>query len=85
MYPYGPLGSKDVMQLYAKPSGRVDVYIGDGPLGLQVFGYYDGDRNYADVVMESNWYMLWGFDDGPKAMTELGRQLFVNTAFRTLR
>ena len=85
MYPYGPLGTKDLMQLYAKPSGRVDVYVGDGPLGLQVFGYKDGDRNYADVVMESNWYMLWGFDDGPKAMTEPGRQLFVNTAFRTLR
>jgi hypothetical protein len=35
--------------------------------------------------MENNWWMFWGFDDGPSKMTEIGQRLFVNTAHRTLR
>lgn len=77
--PKGPL------QLYAKPSERVDIFLADQGGPFQIFGYNDTDGRYADLLMENRRHTLWSFDDGPRAMTDTGRQLFVNTAYRTLR
>jgi Mg-chelatase subunit ChlD/subtilisin family serine protease len=84
-YPYEINRPKEPMPLYTEASPRVDIYIGDQPTGVTTFGYNDNSSSYADLIMESGWYMLWGFDDGPAAMTDIGRQLFVNTAYRTKR
>ena len=83
-YPYeGLLRQEKVLQLYKEDSKRVDILIDDQ--NLQVFGYNDQDGKYANLVMLSNWWMLWGFQDGPSKMTDLGQRSFVNTAHRTLR
>jgi hypothetical protein len=84
-YPYEFLLPKEALQLYEENSGRVDIYIGDQPFGVAVFGYKDNDDRYADLIMDEGFWMLWSFDDGPDAMTDTGRELFVNTAYRTLR
>jgi Mg-chelatase subunit ChlD len=84
-YPYEFSLPKEALQLYEADSSRVDIYLGDQPLGVTIFGYNDADQTYADLIMDEGYWMLWSFDDGPDAMTETGRELFVNTAYRTLR
>jgi hypothetical protein len=84
-YPYEFTPRKEAWQLYEEPSGRVDIYLGDQPTGLTVFGFKDTSDLYSNLTMENNWDMLWSFQDGPGTMTELGQQLFVNTVFRTMR
>ncbi|MBX3013741.1 MAG: S8 family serine peptidase [Caldilineaceae bacterium] len=85
-YPYDFLvDEKRIWQLYAEPSSRVDIFLGKQPLGLTVFGYYDATGQYADLVMEDGRYLLWGFDKGPKSMTDDGRKLFVNAVYRTMQ
>ncbi len=71
--------------MYDKPSNRVDIFVEDQPPGVNVFGLNDADSRYANLVMESSWFMLWGFDDAPSAMTETGLRLFVNTVLRTMQ
>jgi Mg-chelatase subunit ChlD len=85
-YPYEFLVEEQrLWQLYVENSGRVDIFLGDQPAGVEVFGFNDSDGRYADIAMQSGWYMLWGFQDGPKNMTEDGRKLFVNTVYRTMK
>lgn len=85
-YPYEfDLREVKMLQLYKETSSRVDINLGDQPSGVQIFGFNDKDQNYADLIMQSNYWMLWGFDDGPAAMTETGQRLFVNAAHRTLQ
>jgi len=81
--PYNITLLKEPLQLYAKPVGRVDIYLGGQPPNVTIFGYNDADGRYADLIMENDWFMLWSFDGGPRLMTETGRRLFVNTTFRT--
>jgi hypothetical protein len=83
-YPYTiNLREQKLLQLYTDDSNRVDIYL-DSPY-LNVFGYNDFDPAYANLVADYGDHMLWGFDDDPKHMTETGRQIFVNTAFWTMR
>jgi hypothetical protein len=83
--PYNINLLKEPLQLYDKPSNRVDIFVEDQPPGVNVFGLNDADSRYANLVMESSWFMLWGFDDAPSAMTETGLRLFVNTVLRTMQ
>jgi hypothetical protein len=73
-----------IWQLYTENSGRVEIFLGEKPSGLTVFGYNDTNTLYADLVMESGFYMLWGFQLGPDSMTDDGRNLFVNVVYRTM-
>lgn len=82
--PYNIALPKEPLQLYEKPSSRVDIHLEQIPTGVQVFGFNDTNRVYANLVLENSWFMLWGFDDGPSKMTETGRKVFVNTSFRTV-
>lgn len=84
-YPYEFTLPKEPLQLYREASPRVEIYLPDPPAGVEIFGYRETSTSYADLVMQNAWYMLWGFDDGPRAMTATGRQLFVNTVYRTAR
>jgi hypothetical protein len=85
-YPYElDLREQKILQLYKENSPRVGIFLGNQPQGVQVFGFAAQDQRYADLIMESNWWMLWGFQHGPEQMTPLGQDLFVNTAHRTSR
>ena len=84
-YPYDLLNlPKEAWALYTDNNGRVSIYLGQA-VGVKVFGFNDTNQNYADLIMESNWFMLWGFNAGPSLMTDSGKQLFVNTVYRTLQ
>ena len=82
-YPYEMDLNQKLFQLYKEDSPRVDIFLDDK--AVQVFGFNDTDQRYGDLVMQSNYWMLWGFEDGPSKMTETGQELLVNTAHRTLR
>lgn len=82
--PYTIALPKEPLQLYEKPSSRVDIHLEQIPTGVQIFGFNEADRTYANLVLENSWFMLWGFDDGPGKMTETGRKVFVNTSYRTV-
>jgi hypothetical protein len=84
-YPYEFSLPKEPLQLYESDSRRVDVHVGDQPTGVTIFGYNDNNQAYADLIMDEDFWMLWGFSEGPTAMTDTGRELFVNTVYRTLR
>lgn len=90
-YPYEFAISKErLWQLYSEPSPRVDIFVGDKPDNVSVFGFYAAngtnqpDFRYADLLMENGFWMLWSFDNGPKSMTLDGQRLFVNTVYRTM-
>jgi len=82
--PYNIALAKEPLQLYEKPSSRVDIHMPQIPTGVQVFGFNDVNREYVDLVMENSWFMLWSFDDDPSKMTPTGRKVFVNTSFRSV-
>ncbi len=84
-YPYEIERTKEPLELYTTANRRTDVYIGDQPTGVTIFGFSDANVSYADLIMDEGWYMLWAFSDGPSTMTETGKQLFVNTVYRTMR
>jgi hypothetical protein len=74
-----------LLQLYREDSPRVDILLGEELAGIDVFGLNDKSQIHANLLMESDWWMLWGFGDAPELMTQQGRDLFVNTVFRTMR
>ena len=85
-YPYDFLVAEQrIWQLYAEPSPRVGIFLGNQPTGVQVFGYNNAQGQYADLIMENGRYLLWGFDKGPKSMTEDGQKLLVNAVYRTMQ
>jgi len=85
-YPYEFSVAKErLWKLYAEDSSRVDIFLGEQPAGVEVFGFNDSDSRYADIVMQHGFHMLWGFQDGPKQMTDDGQKLFVNTVYRTMQ
>jgi|GEM_PF-3337705 len=86
-YPYEfDMNRFKFMQLYEENSPRVDIFTNnETPPGVVIFGLNDNDSRYTDLAQESGWWTFWGFQDGPKQMTEEGRQLFVNTVFRAMQ
>jgi len=81
-YPYDlhPL-PKGPLTLYASTVPTVDIYTDhEESVRLQVYGWRTADPRYANLITEKGRYTLWGFASSPDAMTETGRQLFVNTA-----
>ncbi|MDQ3250179.1 MAG: hypothetical protein M3Q45_13345, partial [Chloroflexota bacterium] len=85
-YPYDfDVAKERLWKLYVEDSRRVGIFLGDQPAGVDVFGFDDSDTRYADIVMQSGRHMLWGFQDGPKQMTDDGQKLMVNTVYRTMQ
>ena len=83
-YPYElATGDPRVWQLYTEKSRRVDI-IRDHA-GLAPFGLNDADKGYANLILENDFWMLWGFQHGPKQMTTEGRRLFINAVYRTMQ
>ncbi|MDF1515342.1 MAG: hypothetical protein P1S60_16150, partial [Anaerolineae bacterium] len=85
-YPYWLLNlSKEEWMLYNQNSSLVQIYLPQPVAGVDIFGFNPTNLNYANIVMENNWYLLWGFGDGPSKMNDEGKQLFVNTAHRLIK
>jgi subtilisin family serine protease/Mg-chelatase subunit ChlD len=84
-YPYEGLLADKVLQLYEQESSRVDIFLENKPANVQVFGFNEPNNGYANLVMENQFWTLWGFDDGPSKMTETGKRMFVNTAHRAMQ
>ena len=85
-YPYEmSMGDPKVWQLYQENSRRVDILLPRDQTGLLPFGLHDTDKRYANLIMEDEFWMLWGFQDGPKQMTTEGRRLFINAVYRTMQ
>lgn len=84
-YEFGISRSETEIKLYMEDSNRVDIFLEKQPKNVQIFGYNNNDTRYGDIVYESEYWMLWGFDDGPKNMTPEGKDLFVNTVHRSLK
>ena len=84
-YPYEGLLADKVLQLYEQESSRVDIFLENKPTNVQVFGFNEPNNGYANLVMENQFWTLWGFDDGPSKMTETGKRMFVNTAHRAMQ
>ncbi len=84
-YPYDiDLRERKTVKLYQEESKVVGIFVEERPSGVQIFGFDDDDQRYADLVLEGDWWMLWGFQDGPERMTQDGRDLFVNSLYRTM-
>lgn len=75
---------KEPLVLYRTINPRVDIYVGDQPTGVEVFGLNDVSSTYANLLMENRIYMLWGFNGNPDIMTETGKKLFTNTLYRLI-
>jgi hypothetical protein len=85
-YPYEmATGDPRVWQLYQEKSQRVDILLPRDLTGLAPFGINDTDKRYANLILENEFWMLWGFQDGPKQMTTEGRRLFINAVYRTMQ
>ena len=85
-YPYDMVsGEQRLWKLYEEKSARVDILLPRDQTGLASFGLNDVDKRYANLIMENEFWMLWGFQDGPKQMTTEGRQLFINAVYRTMQ
>lgn len=82
--PYDINPGKEPVQLYNKASPSVEINIINTPLDVILFGQHETSNVHYNLLQENNRYMLWGFDDGPRRMTENGRRMFINTVFRNL-
>lgn len=83
--PYHLPFAKKTVQLYTEPSPVVQILLNNRPNNVEVYGFHATDAKYGDILMQSDWHMLWGFDHGPGKMTKDGRELFVNAVYRTMR
>ena len=85
-YPYElAMGDPRVWQLYQENSPRVDIFLPKDQTGLALFAINDTDKRSAALILENDFWMLWGFQHGPKQMTTEGRQLFINAVYRTMQ
>jgi hypothetical protein len=67
-----------ILQLYTE-SDSIGIYLWpEVPEIITVIGSEPGDVGYFPLLMEQNRYLLWGFDESPQNMTEIGKRLFIN-------
>jgi hypothetical protein len=69
-----------IVNLYQGSSGYIAIYL-PGPIeGITTIGRQSDDDTHFPIIVKDNKYLLWGFENGPNAMTETGKEVFVNTA-----
>ncbi|MDH7601633.1 MAG: hypothetical protein QHI38_05735, partial [Armatimonadota bacterium] len=72
-----------VIQLFTTATGVVGVH---DPQGVSTrLLMYGKNENYFPLCKEASRFYQWGFYDSPQRMTDLGRKLFVNLVFSTVR
>ena len=60
---------------------QVGIYLPTPPEGVTLIGREADNSTHYPIVQQTNLYLLWGFDGSPEAMTETGKELFVNLAW----
>jgi hypothetical protein len=66
------------LQLYSE-TNSIGIYLWPTiPETITVFGHEVNDVGYFPLVAEHNRYLLWGFTESPRKMTEIGKTLFIN-------
>ena len=60
---------------------HVGIYIPVKPDDVTLIGREIGSATHYPIVQQTDRYVLWGFDGSPEAMTETGKELFVNLAW----
>jgi len=72
-----------ILQLYTE-TDHVGIYLWPTiPETVTVLGREVNDVGYYPLVVEQNRYMLWGFTESPRKMTEVGKRLFINIVIHT--
>ena len=70
------------LTLYSSFVVDVEIYVpGAAPSGVTLIGSTPGDQTHYTVISQtvgSQDYLLWGFNGTPSAMTQSGRDLFIN-------
>ena len=71
------------LQLYTE-TNHVGIYLWPIiPETVIAIGGEVNNKGYYPLVMESNRYLLWGFEETPLKMTEIGKTLFINVVIWT--
>jgi hypothetical protein len=78
--PYGVrLDKERIVRVYNK-TAHVGIQVLRPPLGMLLIGREPADQTHYNLLQNTSRYLLWGFQEGPRLMTEDGRHLFINVA-----
>ena len=69
-----------IIQLYSSTDNELAVYLPTIPSNVIVLGMESAtDGNHYSFTLENSKYVHWGFTAAPASMTEVGKDLFINT------
>lgn len=70
------------LRLYTE-TNSIGIYLWPTiPETVTVFASEADDIGYFPLIIEHDWYLLWGFTESPQKMTEIGKDLFINVVIR---
>jgi hypothetical protein len=68
----------NIISLYNNNSGFVAIHFPTPLMGTQFIGRQTDSSEHYPLITQVGPFFLWGFDDGPTAMTNKGRRVFIN-------
>ena len=71
-------------QVYAGPLEELGVYAPKPPSSLTPIARERTDQSHYPIIRETHGersFILWGWSQGPRAMTDAGRELLVNISY----
>jgi hypothetical protein len=80
-HPYDiAFGRERIVTVYNK-TAHVGIQVPTRPpTDMTLIGREPADQTHYNLIQQTARYLLWGFQNGPAAMTTEGRQLFINVA-----
>jgi len=72
-----------ILQLYTESRVVALYFWPDIPETATVLAVLHNEPGYYPLAIEHNRYFLWGFEESPEKMTDIGKKLFVNTVIWT--
>ena len=73
-----PVPVDRLLDIYTNNSPYIAINVPAPIQDVSIFGRNPNDANQYMLLREQNKYFLWGFANGPKDMTPVGQQLFIN-------
>jgi len=70
--------SDNIIDVYSGSTRHLGVYMPSPVEGVTPLGREVTDSNHYPLIQQDDRYVLWGFDASPAAMTQTGKNLFVN-------
>lgn len=67
-----------ILQLYSS-TGHVGIHLPSVPSNVIVLGRESTDTTHYPFTLEDSKYLLWGFTASPTSMTQIGKDLFINS------